>query len=83
VEFGASPRGSIYLVRAAQGLALIRGRGYVLPRDIAELAKDVIRHRLVMAYDALAESVTADDVLGAVLAAVPAPELELAQATGA
>ncbi|HYF12357.1 MAG TPA: AAA family ATPase [Actinomycetota bacterium] len=83
VEFGASPRGSIYLVRAAQALALIRGRGYVLPRDISELTKDVIRHRLVMAYDALAENVTADDVLDAVLAAVPAPELELAQATGA
>jgi MoxR-like ATPase len=62
---------------------LIRGRGYVLPRDISELTKDVIRHRLVMAYDALAENVTADDVLDAVLAAVPAPELELAQATGA
>jgi len=83
VEFGASPRGSIYLVRAAQALAVLRGRGYVLPRDISELTRDVIRHRLVMAYDALAENVTADDVLGAVLAAVPAPELELTQATGA
>jgi MoxR-like ATPase len=83
VEFGASPRGSIYLVRAAQALALLRGRNYVLPRDVAELAKDVNRHRLVMAYDALAENVTADDVLGSVLAAVPQPILELAQATGA
>jgi MoxR-like ATPase len=83
VEFGASPRGSIYLVRSAQALALLRGRGYVLPRDVAELTKDVVRHRLVMAYDALAEGVTADDVLGAVLAAVPQPEIQLAQASGA
>ena len=83
VEFGASPRGSIYLVRAAQALALIRGRGYVLPRDVAELAKDVLRHRLVMAYDALAEDVTADGVLDEVLGAVPAPQLELAEAAEA
>jgi MoxR-like ATPase len=83
VEYGASPRGSIYLVRAAQALALLRGRSYVLPRDVAELTKDVIRHRLVLAYDALAENVSSDDVLDAVVAAVPQPEVELAKASGA
>jgi MoxR-like ATPase len=79
IEFGASPRGSIFLVRAAQALALLRGRGYVLPRDIAELAKDVLRHRLVLSYDALAEETSADAVLDGLIAAVPAPTLELAQ----
>jgi MoxR-like ATPase len=83
VEYGASPRGSIYLVRAAQALALLRGRGYALPRDVSELAKDVLRHRLVMAYDALAEDVTADHVLDEVISAVPAPDLELAEAAEA
>jgi MoxR-like ATPase len=83
IEFGASPRGSIFLVRAAQALALIRGRAYALPRDVAELAKDVLRHRLVMSYDALAEDVSADDLLDRLIAAVPAPELELAEPRGA
>jgi MoxR-like ATPase len=79
IEFGASPRGSIFLVRAAQALALLRGRAYVLPRDIAELAKDVLRHRLVLSYDALAEETSADALLDMLIAAVPAPTLELAQ----
>jgi MoxR-like ATPase len=79
VEFGASPRGSIYLVRAAQALALLRGRTYVLPRDVADLAKDVLRHRLVLSYDALAEEVSADSVLDGLLESVPAPALELAE----
>jgi len=79
VEFGASPRGSIFLVRAAQALALLRGRDYVLPRDVTELAKDVVRHRLVMSYDALAQEISADDVLDGLIASVPAPTLELAQ----
>jgi MoxR-like ATPase len=83
VEFGASPRGSIWLIRAAQALALIRGRTYVLPRDVAELAKDVLRHRLVLAYEALAENVTADAILDEVVAAVPAPELERSENVGA
>ncbi len=52
VEFGASPRGSISLVVAARALALIRGRDYVLPQDLAELAHDVLRHRLVLTYEA-------------------------------
>lgn len=78
VAFGASPRGPISLVRAAQAVALLRGRGYVLPQDVGILAKDVLRHRLVLTYEALAEEVTADDVLDGVLEAVSAPDIELA-----
>jgi MoxR-like ATPase len=83
IEYGASPRGSIFLVRAAQALAFLRGRTYALPRDIAEVAKDVLRHRLVLSYDALAEEVSADTVLDAVLEAVPAPRIELVEQSGA
>ena len=79
VEFGASPRGSINLVRAARAAALLRGRDYVLPGDVTVLARDVLRHRLVLAYRALAEEVSADEILDEVLAAVPAPHIELAE----
>ena len=60
VEYGASPRGPINLVLGARALALLRGRRYVLPQDVRELAKDVLRHRLVLSYEALAEGVDAD-----------------------
>jgi MoxR-like ATPase len=73
VEFGASPRGPIGLVQAARVLALLRGRGHVESNDIRDLAADVLRHRLVLSYDALSEGVTADDLLERVLAAVPEP----------
>jgi MoxR-like ATPase len=74
VEFGASPRGPIGLVQAARVLALLRGRGYVAGEDIRDLAPDVLRHRIVLSYDALSEGVTADELLTRVLATVPAPE---------
>jgi MoxR-like ATPase len=80
VEFGASPRGSLNLVHAARALALLRGRGYALPRDVRDLARDVLRHRLALTYDALAEGVGPDAVLDRVLAAVPMPEIELSAA---
>ena len=60
VEYGASPRGPINLVVGARALALLRGRRYALPQDVRELAKDVLRHRLVLSYEALAEGVDAD-----------------------
>ena len=60
VEYGASPRGPINLVLGARALALLRGRRYALPQDVRELAKDVLRHRLVLSYEALAEGVDAD-----------------------
>jgi MoxR-like ATPase len=83
IQFGASPRGSIWLIRAAQAHALLRGREYVLPRDVAELAKDVLRHRLVLSYEALAEDVTPDRILDGLIDAVPVPEIELAENAGA
>ncbi len=76
IEFGASPRGPIGLVQAARVLALLRGRGHVVPDDIRDLAPDVLRHRIVLSYDALSEGVTADELLEQVLAAVPAPDAE-------
>jgi MoxR-like ATPase len=79
VEYGASPRGPINLVLAARALALLRGRRYVLPHDVRELAKDVIRHRMVLSYEALAEGVDADRILDRVLEAIPMPQLELSR----
>ncbi len=73
IEFGSSPRGPIGLVQSARVLALLRGRGHVVPDDIRDLAADVLRHRLVLSYDALSEGVTPDEVLDGVLAAVPEP----------
>jgi MoxR-like ATPase len=78
VEFGASPRGSINLVHAGRALALLRGRDYVLATDVRDLARDVLRHRIVLTYEALASGVDADRVLDDVLEAVPVPRLELA-----
>jgi MoxR-like ATPase len=77
VTYGVSPRASIYMVLAAQALALVRGREYALPDDVHSVAPDVLRHRLVLSYEALGDDVTAEDVLGAILAAVPLPEVVL------
>src|SRR5919202_1016924 len=79
IAYGASPRGSINLVAAARALAVLRGRAYALPQDVQELARDVLRHRLVLTYQALAEQVTPDSLLTAVLAAIPAPRIDLAR----
>src|SRR5690349_16944341 len=73
IDYGASPRGPIGLVQAARALALLRGRGHVATADIRDLAPDVLRHRLVLSYDALAEGVTADQILDRVLATVAEP----------
>jgi MoxR-like ATPase len=77
LSFGASPRASINLILAGRALAFVRGRPYALPNDIRDLAADVIRHRLVLSYEALAENVSPDDLLGRILAAVPLPEVPL------
>ncbi|HVS85931.1 MAG TPA: MoxR family ATPase [Gaiellaceae bacterium] len=79
VEFGASPRGPIAITQAARALALLRGRDYATAEDVRALAKDALRHRLVLSYQALAESVSADTILDRVLAAVPAPEVSTAR----
>ncbi|MBV8998327.1 MAG: AAA family ATPase [Solirubrobacterales bacterium] len=73
IEFGSSPRGPIGLIQAARVLALLRGRGHVVSEDVRDLAADVLRHRIVLSYDALSEGVTADQLLERVLAAVPEP----------
>jgi MoxR-like ATPase len=83
VEFGASPRGSINLVHAARALALLRGRAYALPQDVADLAHDVLRHRLVLSYEALASGVTPDSVITRVMDAVEPPRIDLARSTAA
>jgi len=79
VEFGASPRGSINLIHAGRALALLRGRDYLLPIDVRDLARDVLRHRIVLTYEALAAGIDADRVLDDVLEKVPMPRIELAQ----
>jgi MoxR-like ATPase len=76
IEYGASPRGPIGLVQAARILALLRGRGHATADDVRDLAGDVLRHRIVLSYDALSEGVTADDVLGRVIESVEAPEAD-------
>ncbi len=73
IEFGSSPRGPIGLVQGARVLALLRGRGHVVADDIRDLAADVLRHRIVLSYDALSEGVTADELLEQILAAVAEP----------
>jgi MoxR-like ATPase len=73
VSFGASPRASINLVLAARALALTRGRDYAIPSDIVDLAPDVMRHRLVLSYEALADRVSADAVIQSIIQAVPQP----------
>ncbi len=82
IAFGASPRGSINLVHAARALALLRGRRYVIPSDIAELAPDVLRHRIVPSFAALAEEVTTDMLIDQIVPAVPAPRLITEARTG-
>jgi len=74
IEFGASPRASINLVHGARALALLRGRNYALPIDVQALAYDVLRHRMVLTYDALAEEVTTDAILDQVVQVVPRPK---------
>jgi MoxR-like ATPase len=83
LSFGASPRASINLILGSRALALTRGRDYVLPSDIAELAPDVLRHRLVLSYEALADRVSADDLIRRVLEVVPRPSRPFAEEAAA
>ena len=80
IAFGASPRGPISLVQAARALALVRGRDYVLTDDLQALAKDALRHRLVLTYQALAEEVSPEAILDSVIGAVPVPQIDLTRA---
>jgi MoxR-like ATPase len=76
IEYGASPRGPIGLVRAGRALALLRGRGHVIADDIHDLAADILRHRIVLSYDALSQGITTDVLLDRVLTAVFEPQTD-------
>jgi MoxR-like ATPase len=76
LAYGASPRGSLGLVAAAKGLALLRGRDYAVPQDVFDVAVDVLRHRIVLSYEGLAEAITTDHLLHRILSVVPAPVVE-------
>jgi MoxR-like ATPase len=80
IQFGASPRASINLILGARALALMRGRGHAVARDVAELAQDVLRHRVVLTYEAIADGTTADDIVTQILARFPPPQMELSDA---
>jgi MoxR-like ATPase len=77
IMFGASPRASINLILAARALAFVRGRDYALPQDVLDMALDVMRHRLVLSYEALSDDVTGDDLLNKILDRIPMPEVPL------
>ncbi|MFT5522317.1 MAG: MoxR-like ATPase [Pirellulaceae bacterium] len=73
IEYGGSPRASINLALGARALAFIQGRGYVTPQDVKDIALDVLRHRIIVTYEAEAEQQTSDDIIRQILAAVPVP----------
>jgi MoxR-like ATPase len=73
ILFGASPRASINLILTARALAILRGRDYALPQDVLDMALDVLRHRLVLSYEALSDAVSSDDLLGRILQRIPLP----------
>jgi MoxR-like ATPase len=79
IGFGASPRASLGLVRAGRALALLRGRTYALPQDVFDVAPEIMRHRMVLTYEALARDITPDHVLARVLSTVPAPRISPTQ----
>lgn len=73
ILYGASPRASIYLTQAAKAFAFLNGRGYVTPEDIKELGPDVLRHRILLTYEAEAENVTSEDIIKKIFATVEVP----------
>ncbi|MFC1744593.1 AAA family ATPase [Candidatus Riflebacteria bacterium] len=73
IEFGASPRASIYLAKAAQAYAFLKGRGFVSPQDIKNIAPDILRHRLIVTYEAEAEEISSDEILQDILDKIEVP----------
>ncbi|MFA0750585.1 MAG: hypothetical protein SLRJCFUN_000988, partial [Candidatus Fervidibacter sp.] len=73
IEYGASPRATIYLALAAKAMAFLRRRGYVLPDDIHAIAPDVLRHRIILSYEAEAEEITTEWVIDRILRKIPVP----------
>jgi MoxR-like ATPase len=81
IMFGASPRASINLILTARALAFVRGRVYALPQDVLDMALDVMRHRLVLTYEALSDNVTSDMLLQKILDRIPIPVVPLHEHT--
>ncbi len=81
ITYGASPRATIGLIEGARALALLRGRRYALPEDMSDLVGDVLRHRLVLSYEALAEGLSADDLIARLVKQIPLPDKPLAHST--
>ena len=77
ITFGASPRASINLILSGRALAFMRGRDYALPQDVLDMARDVMRHRLVLSFEALSSNVSSDDLLTTILSRVPIPVVPL------
>jgi MoxR-like ATPase len=78
LTYGASPRGTIHLIEAARALAFLRGRSYALPEDVTDLVADVLRHRLVLSYEAMSDGMTPDQLLQRVVRQLPPPDKPLA-----
>jgi MoxR-like ATPase len=83
LTYGASPRASLGLIAAARALALLRGRDYTVPDDVRAVTLDVMPHRLVLSYDALADGLSSDEIAGRIVAGVPAPQVAPRQQPGA
>ncbi|MFN0091181.1 MAG: AAA family ATPase, partial [Acidimicrobiales bacterium] len=79
IDYGASPRATLGIVAAGRALALLRGRRYVLPQDVFDVAPDVLRHRLVLSYEALAQGLAIDHILARLLSTIPAPRVAPSQ----
>ncbi len=83
ITFGASPRASINLILAARALAFVRGRPYALPQDVLDMALDVLRHRIVLSYEALSDNVSSDALLSRIIDRIPVPAVPLHEQTAA
>jgi MoxR-like ATPase len=73
IAFGASPRATLAFSEASRALAFLRGRGYVVPEDVKEIARDVLRHRILLTYEAEAENVTTEAIVDRILERVEVP----------
>jgi MoxR-like ATPase len=73
IEYGASPRASLFLNIAARAHAMLQGRAYATPQDVKEIAHDVLRHRVILTYEAEAEECTSEDVITRILSEIPVP----------
>ncbi|MFX0592178.1 AAA family ATPase [Melissospora conviva] len=82
IQYGASPRASLGIIRASRALALLRGRDYTLPQDVQDVAPDILRHRLVLSYDALADDVPADHIVARIMSTIALPSVTPRQQAG-